>query len=458
MVILWVVRTIALVMLLGRVVQGWQARRAALTADARGQSHVRSHTCKPGCPACQAEAHKAECPPRPAPRVKKKAGRPRHVKTDRRYCPNKRCSYYGWVGLGNIVANGHPNSGPWRQLQCTVCGKYFAESTGTIFYRSSLSPDPLSRIIAALAEGVDIRATARIFGVDPNTVKSCLIRAAEHMDAVSSYLIHDLHLTQVQVDELWALVQSWGEELGTMPNVQRRQRWVWAAMDPISKLLLGTVVGDRSLVYAQLLIHAVVLTLAPGVMPLFLSDQLAHYAMALLTHFGHWVEVPRRSNRGPHPKPRWEPLPQLNYAQVVKRRVQGRVVEVTQRIVFGSAEAVAAALSKVGHQINTAFIERVNLTLRAHIPALARKVLSFAKTPVGLAQQVSLSRTYYNFCLPHLSLRILLPEPIPTKGDGSPKLWQARTPAMAASITDHIWTVQELLLFPVPPWRQEVSG
>jgi IS1 family transposase len=360
--------------------------------------------------------------------------------------------------LGNIVANGHPNSGPWRQLHCTVCSKYFAESTGTIFYRSPLSPELLGRIISALAEGVDIRATARIFGVDPNTVKACLIRAAEHMDAVSSYLIHDLQLTQVQVDELWALVQSWGEELGTLPSVQRRQRWVWAAIDPISKLLLGTVVGDRSLVYAQLLIHAVVLTLAPGVVPLFLSDQLAHYATALLTHFGHWVEVPRRSNRGPHPKPRWEPLPELNYAQVVKRRVKGRVVEVTQRVVFGSAEAVVAILSQAGHKINTAFIERVNLTLRAHIPALARKVLSFAKTSPGLSQQVSLSRTYYNFCLPHLSLRILLPEPIPTKGDGSPKCWQARTPAMAAGITDHIWTMQELLLFPVPPWRQEVSG
>jgi hypothetical protein len=96
--------------------------------------------------------------------------------------------------------------------------------------------------------------------------------------------------------------------------------------------------------------------------------------------------------------------------------------------------------------------------LRAHIPALARKVLRFAKTQVGLEQQISLTRAYYNFCLSHRSLRLLLPEPIPTKGDGSPKRWQARTPAMAAGVTDHVWTMQELLLFPVPPWRQEVTG
>ena len=68
------------------------------------------------------------------------------------------------------------------------------------------------------------------------------------------------------------------------------------------------------------------------------------------------------------------------------------------------------------------------------------------------------ARAGYNFCLPHLSLRLPLPEPLPTRGAGSPKRWQARTPAMAAGLTDHIWTMQEVLLFRVPPWRQEVAG
>jgi IS1 family transposase len=360
--------------------------------------------------------------------------------------------------LDNIVANGHPGGGQWRQLYCTVCGTYFVETRGTIFYRSPLPPDKQCQIIAVLAEGLNLQSTARVFEVDVDTVKSCLTKAAAHMDAVSTYLIHDLHLTQVQVDELWAVVQSWGEEPDTADVSRRHDRWVWAGIDPTSKLLLSTVVGGRTLVYAQMLIHAIMLTLAPGVVPLFLSDQLVHYTTAILTHFGHWVEMPRRSKYGPAPKPRWMHLPELHYAQVVKRRVKGRVVEVTQRVVFGCAETINASLESAGHKINTAFIERVNLTLRAHIPALARKVLSFAKTQDGLAQQVSVSRTYYNFCLPHLSLRVLLPDPIPTKGNGSPKRWQARTPAMAADLTDHKWTVKELLLFPVPPWRQEVPA
>jgi hypothetical protein len=121
------------------------------------------------------------------------------------------------------------------------------------------------------------------------------------------------------------------------------------------------------------------------------------------------------------------------------------VVEVSQRVVSGSAETVvtilssgrhkacpeqpAPSLSRGSRRVNAAFIERVNLTLRAHIPALGRKVLSFAKTFTGLTQQVNVMRTYYNFCQrmfvirPHRSLCLPLSKPIPTKGNGSPKRW-----------------------------------
>jgi hypothetical protein len=97
------------------------------------------------------------------------------------------------------------------------------------------------------------------------------------------------------------------------------------ALDPVSKLLIAYVVGDRSLESGQLLIHGVAQVLAVGCVPLFLSDQWAPYATALLTHFGHWVEIPRRYPRGRPPAPRWMPLPELVYAQVVKQRVRGRI-------------------------------------------------------------------------------------------------------------------------------------
>jgi IS1 family transposase len=327
------------------------------------------------------------------------------------------------------------------------------ETKGTIFYRCNTPPDIIWLALKALAEGLDIHATARVFEVEPDTVQGWLNQAAGHMEAVSRYLLHDLHLSQVQVDELWAFLCLRQEKS------MRNCRWVWSAVDPVSKLFLAFVVGDRSLDTALLLIHAVVGMLASGCVPLFTSDQWSAYSKALLAHFGHWVEIPRRYKRGRPPEPRWLPLPALQYAQVVKRRVRGRVVGVSHKIVYGSLAAVERVISQtgVGKIINMAFIERLNLTIRHHVAALGRKVMSLAKTQVGLEAQLSLCQTYHNFCLPHSSLRLPLPEPQSTRGNGSPRKWQQRSPAMAAGVTGHIWRMEEVLLFRPPPWKQTIE-
>ena len=91
--------------------------------------------------------------------------------------------------------------------------------------------------------------------------------------------------------------------------------------------------------------------LAPDCAPLFLTDGFRAYITALLTHYGHWVQLPRRQDKGPAPKPRWMPLPGLLYAQVVKT-VRRRLVRVSHRVVFGSFEAVQQVLAACGWQIN----------------------------------------------------------------------------------------------------------
>jgi len=440
----------------------WGTIRRTIQAEESRRQRLSGLTAPPPCPACQAEGEaKAQmiAPCEPPPRIEQKRGRRRAVDTSHHYCPNKRCRYYGWVGLGNIRSNGHPNGGRWRQLECVVCRKHFMETTGTIFYRKRVPAETIWQALKALAEGLNIRATARVFELDPNTIETWLRQAAKHMEAVSHYLIHDLHLSQVQVDELWALLGQRDTD-GESPQKRRAVRWAWAGIDPVSKLMLACVVGGRSVETAQVLIHLIVSLLAPGCVPLFLSDQWSPYATALLTHFGHWVPIPRRYSRGRRPKPRWQPLPGLQYAQVVKHRVKGRVVSVSCRVVYGSLETIKAVLkqSGVGQVINTAFIERLNLSIRQGVAALGRKVTSLAKTNTGLTSQLSLWRAYYNFCLPHTSLRRPLPKPQPTKGDGSPKKWQQRTPSMAAGVTNRIWRLEELLLFRVPPWRQSIAA
>jgi hypothetical protein len=100
------------------------------------------------------------------------------------------------------------------------------------------------------------------------------------------------------------------------------------------------------------------------------------------------------------PKPRWMPLPGLLYAQVVKTVRRRRLVDVTHRVVFGSLEAVKHLLAPRGWHINTAFVERINLTIRQQVAAVGRRVSTLCKGEDGLRQQLALFQTYYNFCLP----------------------------------------------------------
>jgi IS1 family transposase len=285
-----------------------------------------------------------------------------------------------------------------------------------------------------------------------------LVEVADHAAAFTQYFLHDVRVTQVQLDELFALLSAVkAGEVSDTEAIQRLSRsphWVWVAMDPVTKLLLTLDVGDRTLAMAQRVVHQVVQVLAPGCMPLFLTDGLQEYMTALLTHYGQWVQPARQHAQGPAPKPRWMPLPGLRYAQVVKTVRRRRLVGVTHRVVFGSLEAVNHVLAPLGWHINTAFVERINLTIRQHVAAVGRRVSTLCKGEDGLRQQLAVFHCSYNFCLPHASLRQPLLQPEPTHGTGSAKRWQPRTPAMAAGLTDHVWTLREVLLFRVPPWPQ----
>jgi IS1 family transposase len=416
-------------------------------------------THKPHCDTCaQASAPRSHAPLAPPPRLVMTRGRRRQIDTSHHFCPNPACAYRGWVGWGNLRANGHPNGGPWRQLLCVACRRYFLETLGTIFHGKRASVELIVRVIACLAEGLGIRGTARVFEVDANTVLQWLVEAAEQLRAFSQHFLHDVRVRQVQLDELFALLSAVknGEvsEAEAIERLERSPHWVWVAMDPESKLLLGLDVGDRTLAMAQRFVHQVAQVLAPDCAPLFLTDGFREYLTALLTHYGQWVQPARRQATGPLPKPRWMPQPGLLYAQVVKTVRRRRLVDVRHRVVFGTMEAVNAVLAPLGWHINTAFVEWLNLAIRQHIAAVGRRVSTLCKGEDGVRQQLALYHAYYNFCLPHASLRQPLPQPLPTHGTGSATQWRPCTPAMAAGLTDHVWSLREVLLFRVPPWPQ----
>jgi IS1 family transposase len=224
------------------------------------------------------------------------------------------------------------------------------------------------------------------------------------------------------------------------------------SFDPVHKIIPAFVTGEISQQKADQLLEQTK-EVNDGSLHVFFSDQRPQYREAILKSFGQWVQPERKGTRGRFPKPRLEPPADLLYAQVVKHRRKGRVVKITEKVVFGTQEALEAYLkqSPVSQRINTAFVERQNNTMRQHNRRFTRKTLGFSKDDYWLERQVHLSVSYYHFCLPHGGLREEIFPPIPTKGSGSPKKWRQVTSMMSVGVTDHVWTLPELLTYRLPP-------
>jgi hypothetical protein len=186
-----------------------------------------------------------------------------------------------------------------------------------------------------------------------------------------------------------------------------------------------------------------------GRAPFFTSDQLPAYVAALIANSSTPEPPPVR--RGPG-RPRNEPRrlvdPDLDYAQVHKRREGGRGVEVTRQILFGCEDDLIRIMQAegCGSQINTAYVARDNLTSRQSNGRLVRKTLSHSKRKGYLQHHIDLEDATYNLVRPHSALRRRLRKPA-----AHGRLWTARTPAMAAGLTDHIWSLEELLSYCSPP-------
>ena len=394
----------------------------------------------------------------PAQPAKRGPGRPREIPTNHRCCLNEECSSFGIFGPHpdhDIVGHGTYTTthGEVRQMYlCNKCGKPFSETAGTPFHHLKTPKETVVHALNELAEGSGVRATARTNHVDKDTILRWVERAGQHCQRVSEYTMQGLELAQAQADELWTFVRKKQKQLSEWEkeHTECGDNWIWIVFDPIHKLIPAVLIGERTEKEAVGLLSMLRERLAEGVLPLFTTDSLAHYAKAILHVFGKWIQPQRKGNRGRFPKPRPVVQEGLHYATVHKERENGHVVSVTTKVIYGKSEEIRARLEALGQTINTSYVERMNLTLRHLVSRLHRKTLCFSKKREYLAYRLHLVLAYYHFVLYHSSLRIRLSEPIPTRGDGSPKIWVKRTPAMAARLTDHKWSMEELLMFQVP--------
>ena len=266
------------------------------------------------------------------------------------------------------------------------------------------------------------------FGLDERTVARWLTEAGRHCQRVHEHLVEhgQVDLQHVQADELC------GKQVGT-------RIWMALALAVPTRLGLGGAIsGSRDLALITRLVQRVqACALTPAL--LVCVDGLASDVTAFLKIFRQPVYTGRRG------RPRLVLPDGFQFAQVVKHAAKRHVVGVTRRVVHGTLEGIEAALTATatGTGINTADIERLNATFRAHLAPLTRRGRAIARTETALVAGMGLVGTAYNFCWPHDSLRQLAP-------DHAPHKWLLRTPAMAARLTDHCWSLDELLRFKIP--------
>src|SRR5215211_1777640 len=308
----------------------------------------------------------------------------------------------------------------------------FAATVDTPFYRLHKPAELAVVVLTLLSHGCPTQAIVAAFGLDERTVARWLARAGQHCQRVHEHLVEQgqLDLQHVQADELW--VKQVGAKV-----------WMALALAVPTRLWLGGVIsGQRDLPLITRLVQRVrACALTPAI--LVCVDGLASYGTAFLKVFRRPIRTGRRG------RPRLVLPDGFQFARVVKHAAERHVIGVTRRVVRGSLDGIEAVLTATatGTVINTAYIERLNATFRAHLAPLTRRGRAIARTEAALAAGMWLVGTAYNFCWPHDSLRRLAP-------DHAPRKWLLRTPAMAAGLSDHAWTLDDLLRFqiPLPRW------
>jgi transposase-like protein len=336
------------------------------------------------------------------------------------FCANPACADRGVTGQGHIKVH----SSKERRFRCTSCGKTFAASAGTPFYRLHKDHSLFLLVVTLLVHGCPLPAVVAAFDLDERTVADWQHKAGSHGQAVHQHHLESTKrdLGHVQADELYAKRQG-------------GRSWMALAMDVPCRLWLGGVVSPvRDLDLIQQLVNMVRLAWLPGTVLLIGVDGLASYVTAFRVSFREKVLTGQRG------RPRYRLPEGVWLAQVIKSYSGRRLSDVVRRVLWGSTAQVLGQLekTKTGQKINTSYIERLNATFRACLAGLTRRGRRLVKDEEVLEKGMYLVGCVYNFCNVHRSLRV-------EQKQGTK--WLQRTPAMAAGWTDHVWSIRELLSF-----------
>ena len=307
-------------------------------------------------------------------------------------------------------------------FRCRQCRRTFCDRFGTAFYDLKTPEAKVQRAIQQGLEGLCPEAVARVEGVHPTTVQRWVERACVQAQAADQEVSTNVRTENVELDELYSFAGEKHPDEQESDLEEVGQHWTHVAMARESRLLLEVVVGPRRQESATKLVEGAARRLAADCWPLWSSDGWEPYLFALTVVFAVLIHFIKGKGPGRPKESQVVPDPRVRYGQVIKQRAGRRLVSVIRRVIFGVEELIALK------QISTLLLERLNGTIRQHVVPLHRKTRSFAKCRRSLNTQTQLFKSYYNLCRKHGTLK-------------------GKTPAQAADLSDHCWTLRELLTY-----------
>ncbi len=350
-------------------------------------------------------------------------------------CPYPDCQLYAQKGAENLFVRKVYGKDRIRYLRCRTCSGEFSERKNTALFNSKIEESKAISVAEHLAEGVSTKATSRLVGVSTEAIRRLRRNLGDHSRELHGERVRDIEATSVQMDERYGYAGS-----------KNKPYWEATAIDPESRLLISFVVGERDALLIEELMKSTKRRLKDPSDLVVMSDGQRNYESLFPSVFGEPYRPARKGVRGRFPKVRHRVPRSLAHLQVLKRRQGGRVVEVISRTAHGSWKRVERELEKLGYsKPNLSAIERQNGTSRRMNAYLVRRSLAFGRKEESREALGWFSTVVYNFCRTQRGLRA----PLSTL-EGR-RRYEQRTPAMAANLTDFIWTVADVLCAPVYP-------
>jgi transposase-like protein/IS1 family transposase len=291
-----------------------------------------------------------------------------------------------------------------RRFRCPQCRKTYTEPHRRTLDTMYISQEKAALALQLLLEGNSIRSTQRITGLDQNTLMTLLVKAGERCQALMDSTMRNLHIAHLQLDEIWTYVMKKRAHVRKGDSPEVGDQWVFVAIDADTKLIPVFHIGKRHIEDTRTFLWDLYGRVQGRTQ--LTTDGLHHYRAAVPDTFGLDVDfaqlVKLFGDYG-------QETPEARYSP-------GRITEVLSKVRSGDPDP---------DHISTSFVERQNLTMRMAIRRFTRLTNAFSKKLLNLKMAVALHFAYYNFCRVHRSLRV--------------------TPAMEAGLTDHVWTIAELI-------------